>query len=102
MILTLMVSTPSLCSRTLSSVACQATIDCEITTRCNLIMNRADPTMLRYMRFHIDKVDPNRGPRYKLAKELAQELFNNCKEAVNGGPLYKDGGSLYSPSFLLR
>ena len=66
-------------------------VDREITARAIQIMNRADPTMLRYMQYHIDKVDPERGPTYKLAKELATQLLDNCKLAVNEGPLYKDG-----------
>ncbi|KAI5122922.1 hypothetical protein M0805_007600 [Coniferiporia weirii] len=66
------------------------TVDREITARCIQIMNRADPTMLRYMQYHIDKVDPERGPTYKLAKQFGQQLIDNCSLAVNHGPLYKD------------
>ncbi|KAH8117927.1 fatty acid synthase [Phellopilus nigrolimitatus] len=66
------------------------TVDREITARCIQIMNRADPTMLRYMQYHIDKVDPERGPTYKLAKQFGQQLIDNCSLAVNQGPLYKD------------
>ncbi|KAL5526485.1 FAS2 [Sanghuangporus sanghuang] len=65
-------------------------VDREITARCIQIINRADPTMLRYMQYHIDKVDPERGSTYKLAKELGQQLIDNCKQAVDQGPLYKD------------
>ena len=66
-------------------------VDREITARCIQIINRADPTMLRYMQYHIDKVNPERGSTYKLAKELGQQLIDNCKQAVDQGPLYKDG-----------
>lgn len=69
-------------------------VDRDITARCIQIINRADPTMLRYMQYHIDKVDSERGPTYKLAKQFGQQLIDNCKQAVNEGPLYKDGMQL--------
>ncbi|EJD06870.1 fatty acid synthase [Fomitiporia mediterranea MF3/22] len=65
-------------------------VDREITARCIQIINRADPSMLRYMQYHIDKVDASRGPTYKLAQQLGQQLIDNCKQALNNGPLYKD------------
>ena len=67
------------------------TIDREITARCISIMNRADPALLRYMQYNIDKCDPNRGPTYKLAKEFGQRLIDNCREVVSEAPKYKDG-----------
>lgn len=67
------------------------TVDREITARCIKIMNCADPAMLLYMQYHIDKVDPERGPTYKLAKHFGQQLIDNCKEVVGSSPLYKDG-----------
>jgi hypothetical protein len=67
------------------------TVDREITARCIAIMNRADPMLLRYMQFHIDHVDPDRGETYRLAKEFGQQLIDNCKEVVGQNPLYKDG-----------
>jgi len=69
------------------------TVDREITARCIAIMNRADPTLLAYMQYHIDKCDPSRGETYKLAKEFGQRLIDNCREAVGQPPLYKDGKS---------
>ena len=53
------------------------TVDREITARCIKIMNCADPSMLRYMQYHIDKVDSERGPTYKLAKYFGQQLINS-------------------------
>ena len=67
------------------------TVDREITARCIKIMNCATPTLLRYMQYHIDKVDPERGSTYKLAKHLGQQLIDNCKAVVGNNPLYNDG-----------
>ena len=67
------------------------TVDREITARCISIMNRADPTLLAYMQYHINKVDPERGSTYKLAKEFGQQLIDNCREVIGEAPLYKDG-----------
>lgn len=68
------------------------TVDREITARCIQIMNRADPTLLQYMQYHIDKVSPERGPTYALAKQFGQQLIDNCRQVVGQAPLYKDGG----------
>lgn len=68
------------------------TVDREITARCIQIMNRADPTLLQYMQYHIDKVNPERGPTYALAKQFGQQLIDNCHQVVGHAPLYKDGG----------
>ncbi|KIJ51487.1 hypothetical protein M422DRAFT_203704 [Sphaerobolus stellatus SS14] len=65
-------------------------VDRDITARCIAIMNRADPALLQYMQYHIDKVDPSRGETYKLAKDFGQELIHNCREAAAQPPLYKD------------
>ncbi|KAI0685962.1 fatty acid synthase [Cytidiella melzeri] len=66
------------------------TVDREITARCIQIMNRADPELVTYMQYYIDKCDPNRGETYKLAKHFAQQLIDNCREVVSHPPLYKD------------
>ena len=67
------------------------TIDREITARCIAILNRADPDLLRYMQYHIDRCDPSKGETYKLAKEFGQELIKNAQEVFGKPPVYKDG-----------
>lgn len=42
------------------------------------------------MTYVLGKVDPTRGPNYKLAKEFGFQLLENCKEVVGTAPLYKD------------
>jgi fatty acid synthase subunit alpha len=44
-----------------------------------------------YMQYHIDNCDVEKGETYKLAKELGQQLLDNCREALKENPLYKDG-----------
>ncbi|KZW02887.1 fatty acid synthase [Exidia glandulosa HHB12029] len=66
------------------------TVDRDITARCIAIMNRADPVLLAYMQYHIDKTDASRGETYALAKQFGQQLIDNCKEAMMTAPRYKD------------
>ncbi|KAI0749711.1 fatty acid synthase [Daedaleopsis nitida] len=66
------------------------TVDREITARCIAIMNRADPDLLEYMQYYIDRCDPERGENYKLAKQFGQQLIDNCREVVGNPPLYRD------------
>ncbi|EUC67012.1 fatty acid synthase subunit alpha, partial [Rhizoctonia solani AG-3 Rhs1AP] len=54
------------------------------------IMNRADPSVLRYMQYYIDNCHPEKGETYALAKQFGQQLIDNCREAIGQGPLYHD------------
>ena len=64
-------------------------------------MNRADPTLLQYMQYHIDKVNPDRGSTYKLAKQFGQQLIDNCRQVVGQAPLYKDGEFRFGSRIIL-
>ncbi|TIC66451.1 hypothetical protein E3Q02_01872 [Wallemia mellicola] len=68
------------------------TVDRDITSRCLNIISRADPTLIDYMSYYIGNVNVELGPTYKLAKELGEQLLENCREAVKEGegPKYKD------------
>lgn len=50
-------------------------------------MNRADPVLLEYMKYHIDNVDPSKGETYEKAKKFGQILIDNCELllAADGG-----------------
>ena len=37
------------------------TVDCEITARCIAIMNRADPDLIKFMEFMVNRCDPVKG-----------------------------------------
>jgi fatty acid synthase subunit alpha len=65
-------------------------VDREIVSQCIRIMNRSNPTLLEFMQYHIDNCPTQRGETYKLAKELGQQLIENCKEVINEAPVYKD------------
>ena len=67
------------------------TVDRDITARCISLLNRADPDMLKYMEYYINKLDPSKGETYKLAKEFGQQLIDNTREVIGKPPLYKDG-----------
>jgi len=66
------------------------TVDREIVSRCIYIMNRANPTLLDFMQYHIDHCPTERGETYELAKELGQQLIDNCKDVLGLAPVYKD------------
>ena len=65
-------------------------VDREIVSQCIRIMNRSNPTLLEFMQYHIDNCPTERGDTYALAKELGQQLIENCKEVLNLSPVYKD------------
>lgn len=66
------------------------TVDREIVSQCIRIMNRSNPLLLDFMQYHIDNCPTDRGETYKLAKELGQQLIENCKEVLHADPVYKD------------
>ncbi|CZR63980.1 probable fatty acid synthase, alpha subunit [Phialocephala subalpina] len=65
-------------------------VDREIVSQCIRIMNRSNPTLLEFMQYHIDNCPAERGETYQLAKELGQQLIENCREVLGVAPSYKD------------
>ncbi|KAL4801748.1 hypothetical protein BDV18DRAFT_164560 [Aspergillus unguis] len=65
-------------------------VDREIVSRCIRIMNRSNPLLLEFMQYHIDNCPTERGETYQLAKELGEQLIENCKEVLGVAPVYKD------------
>src|SRR3954467_13529770 len=65
-------------------------IDREIVSQCIRIMNRSNPTLLEFTQYHIDNCPTERGETYQLAKELGQQLIENCREVLDAPPAYKD------------
>ncbi|KAH6976312.1 fatty acid synthase subunit alpha reductase [Ilyonectria sp. MPI-CAGE-AT-0026] len=72
-------------------------VDREIVSRCIRIMNRANPTLLEFMQYHIDNCPTERGETYKLAKELGEQLILNCKDVLDAPPVFKDAAVPTSP-----
>ncbi|KAJ2818316.1 fatty acid synthase alpha subunit Lsd1, partial [Coemansia erecta] len=65
-------------------------VDREITSQCIRLMNRANPSLMRYMAYHIATTDESKGETYKLARDYAQMLYENCELALDHPPMYKD------------
>jgi fatty acid synthase subunit alpha, fungi type len=65
-------------------------VDREIVSQCIRIMNRSNPKLIEFMQYHMDNCPAERGETYALAKELGQQLIENCKESLNFAPVYKD------------
>ncbi|KAF1921272.1 hypothetical protein BDU57DRAFT_510005 [Ampelomyces quisqualis] len=73
-------------------------VDREIVSRCIAIMNRSNPLLLDFMQYHMDNCPTERGETYELAKELGQQLIDNCKDVLNEAPVYKDVAVPTAPS----
>ena len=65
-------------------------VDREIVSQCIRIMNRSNPLLLHFMQYHIDNCPTERGETYKLAKQLGEQLIENCRDVLNEAPVYKD------------
>ncbi|KAI9818699.1 MAG: 3-oxoacyl-[acyl-carrier-protein] synthase [Thelocarpon impressellum] len=65
-------------------------VDREIVSQCIRLMNRSSPTLLEFMQYHIDNCPTERGETYHLAKELGEQLIENCKEVLGVAPVFKD------------
>jgi len=67
-------------------------VDRETVTQCIQLMNRANPTLIKFMQYHIDHTPTEKGETYELAKKLGQQLIDNCVEmlAKKQNPVYKD------------
>lgn len=65
-------------------------VDREIVSRCIYIMNRSNPLLLDFMQYHMDHCPTERGETYELAKQLGEQLIENCKEVIGQAPVYKD------------
>ena len=65
-------------------------VDREIVSQCIRIMNRSNPLLLQFMQYHIDNCPTERGETYKLAKQLGEQLIENCRDVLNESPVYKD------------
>lgn len=79
------------------------TVDREITARCINLLNRADPELVTYMQYYINKCDPTKGENYELAKSFGQQLIDNTREVIGHAPMYKDGQCLlfFFPKIML-
>ncbi|KAK6459259.1 fatty acid synthase subunit alpha [Scheffersomyces xylosifermentans] len=72
-------------------------VDRETINQCIQIMNRANPTLIKFMQYHIDHCPEYKGETYKLAKKLGQQLIDNCKQVTSVDPVYKDVSKITGP-----
>ncbi|KAK6202335.1 fatty acid synthase subunit alpha [Scheffersomyces amazonensis] len=72
-------------------------IDRETIQQCIQIMNRSNPTLIKFMQYHIDHVPEYKGETYNLAKKLGQQLIDNCKQTLGIDPVYKDVSKITGP-----
>ncbi|EAZ62811.2 Fatty acid synthase subunit alpha Includes: Acyl carrier 3-oxoacyl-[acyl-carrier-protein] reductase (Beta-ketoacyl reductase) 3-oxoacyl-[acyl-carrier-protein] synthase (Beta-ketoacyl synthase) [Scheffersomyces stipitis CBS 6054] len=72
-------------------------IDRETIDQCIQIMNRSNPTLIKFMQYHIDHCPEYKGETYQLAKKLGQQLIDNCKQTATADPVYKDVARITGP-----
>lgn len=72
-------------------------VDRETIQQCIQIMNRSNPTLIKFMRYHMDHCPEYKGETYKLAKKLGEQLIDNCKQTLDQDPVYKDVGRITGP-----
>ncbi|CAI5758609.1 unnamed protein product [Candida verbasci] len=72
-------------------------VDRETINQCIQIMNRSNPTLIKFMQYHIDHCPEYKGETYKLAKKLGQQLIDNCKQVINEQPVFKDVSRITGP-----
>lgn len=72
-------------------------IDRETISQCIQIMNRSNPTLIKFMQYHIDHCPEDKGETYKLAKKLGEQLIENCKQVIGVDPVYKDVSKITGP-----
>lgn len=72
-------------------------VDRETINQCIQIMNRANPTLIKFMQYHIDQTPESKGETYQLAKKLGQQLIDNCRQVLGVDPVYKDVSKITGP-----
>lgn len=72
-------------------------VDRETINQCIQIMNRALPTLIKFMQYHIDHTPVEKGETYQLAKRLGQQLIDNCNQVLDVDPVYKDVSRITGP-----
>lgn len=72
-------------------------VDRETINQCIQIMNRSNPTLVKFMQYHIDHVPEYKGETYQLAKKLGQQLIDNCQQVLQVDPAFKDVGRITGP-----
>ncbi|KAI5952755.1 FAS2 [Candida jiufengensis] len=72
-------------------------VDRETINQCIQIMNRSNPTLIKFMQYHIDLCPEYRGETYRLAKRLGEQLMDNCKQVIGENPVYKDVTRITGP-----
>jgi fatty acid synthase subunit alpha len=65
-------------------------VDRQLVSEAINIMNRSNNSLIKFMEYHINQADESKGENYALAKELGNQLIENCKLALNLDPVYKD------------
>lgn len=72
-------------------------VDRETINQCIQLMNRASPSLIEFMQYHVDHVPEYKGETYQLARRLGQQLIDNCKQVLDQDPVYKDVSRITGP-----
>ncbi|KAJ3096841.1 3-oxoacyl-[acyl-carrier-protein] synthase [Phlyctochytrium planicorne] len=68
------------------------TIDRDLMNQCIHLMNRAEDqeSLITYMEYYINNCPVEKGENYERLKTLGKVLLDNCKEALNTDPVFKN------------
>ncbi|KAJ3021482.1 3-oxoacyl-[acyl-carrier-protein] synthase [Thoreauomyces humboldtii] len=69
-----------------------STVDRELMNQCVHLMNRTDDTesLITFMEYYLNNVDAEQGENFARTKSLGNVLLENCREALNADPTYKN------------
>ena len=76
-------------------------VDRELVAEAINIMNRSNEALIKFMEYHISQTKVEEGENYKLAKSLGEQLIENCKQALDLDPVYKDIAKPTGPQTLV-
>ncbi|KAI9088332.1 hypothetical protein DFS34DRAFT_701418 [Phlyctochytrium arcticum] len=69
-----------------------STVDRELMNQCVHLMNRAEDaeSLIQFMEYYIENSPEAKGENFVKAKSLSKILLDNCREALNHDPVYKN------------
>ncbi|KAJ3195403.1 3-oxoacyl-[acyl-carrier-protein] synthase [Irineochytrium annulatum] len=69
-----------------------SSVDRDLMNQCIHLMNRAEDeeSLLTFIEYYIKNCPEEKGENYTRVKSLAKILLDNCREALNSDPVYKN------------
>lgn len=65
-------------------------VDREVVSEAINIMNRSNESLIKFMEYHVSSTDTSKGENYELAKQLGEQLIENCRSVIDMDPVFRD------------